>query len=262
MAKGMFVDTSICTGCKACQVACKEWNALDGEKPHFTGDSYDNTGSLSATNWRRVRFIEQFTPDRTQGRWLFMSDSCKHCNEAGCMEACPVNAIIRRPDTGNVFILQDACIGCRYCVAACPFGVISYSKMDNKVHKCTLCDDRIHAGLETACAKACPTDSITFGEVDELRAKANARLAALQAQGLSQANLYGADPKGDLAGLNVFYLLMDRPSVYGQPENPVLPQRRLGISTGVAVLGAAITGFAALINFRKRGSRAAEKQAA
>ncbi|MBI3731932.1 MAG: 4Fe-4S dicluster domain-containing protein [Chloroflexi bacterium] len=253
-AKGMFVDTSICTGCKACQVACKEWNGLDGAKPHFTGDSYDNTATLSALNWRHVRFIEQFSDDRSQGRWLFMSDSCKHCSQAGCMEACPVNAIIRREDTGNVFIKQETCIGCRYCVAACPFGVISYSEITKTVHKCTLCDDRIHAGLETACAKACPTDSITFGDVDELRVAANKRLATLKGLGQNQANLYGADPNGDLNGLNVFYLLMDKPSVYGQPDKPELPQKRLPTSTGFTVLAAAVTGLAALVNFRSRGA--------
>jgi formate dehydrogenase iron-sulfur subunit len=259
MTKGMFVDTSICTGCKACQVACKEWNELAAEKSHFTGDSYDNTGSLSALNWRHVKFVEQFSEDRSQGRWLFMSDSCKHCAQAGCLEACPVNAIVRREDTGNVFILQDKCIGCRYCVAACPFGVISYSQVTKTVHKCTLCDDRIHAGMTTACAKACPTSSIEFGDVEQLREKAVKRLAALKSAGQEKAQLYGADPNGDLNGLNVFYLLMDKPSVYGQPEKPVLPQTRLPVSTGLTVAAAAVTGLAALVTFRNRG-QAAEKE--
>jgi formate dehydrogenase iron-sulfur subunit len=258
-------------------VACKEWNGLAPEPSHFkgdpaqggyainfTGNSYDNTGNLSATDWRHVRFIEQFSEDRSQGRWLFMSDSCKHCNQAGCMEACPVNAIVRREDTGNVFVLQDKCIGCRYCVAACPFGVISYSQVDGKVHKCTLCDDRIHAGLGTACAKACPTGSILFGDMDDLRTKAQARLKALKDAGQDKAQLYGADPNGDLNGLNVFYLLMDKPAVYGQPEKPVLPQTRLVASSGFAILAAAVTGFAALVNFRKRGAAtgAAQKEVA
>ncbi len=268
MSKGMFVDTSICTGCKACQVACKEWNGLDPEPAHFSkapadggyatnfsGNSYDNTGKLSATDWRHVMFIEQFSEDRRDGRWLFMSDSCKHCNQAGCMEACPVNAIVRT-DLGNVFVLQDKCIGCRYCIAACPFGVISYSQVDGKVHKCTLCDDRIHAGLATACSKACPTGSIEFGDVEQLRVKANARLAALQSAGQDKAQLYGADPNGDLAGLNVFYLLMDKPSVYGQPEKPVLPQKNLQTSAALTVGAALLTGLAALVNFRKRGASA------
>ena len=265
-AKGMFVDTSICTGCKACQVACKQWNGLPEEPAHFkfdekrgykvavnfTGDSYDNTGKLSATDWRHVMFIEQFSADRTQARWLFMSDSCKHCNQAGCMEACPVTAITRT-DMGNIVVNQSKCIGCRYCIAACPFGVISYSEVTKTVWKCTLCDDRIHSGLGTACAKACPTGSIEFGEVDDLRKKAKARLDALKGQGNAAANLYGADPSGDLDGLNVFYLLMDKPSVYRQPEKPVLPQTRLAAASGFAVLAAAVTGLAALVNLRSRG---------
>ena len=170
MAKGMFIDTSICTGCKACQVACKEWNGLEAEPTHFksvpgsavmvannfSGNSYDNTQKLTATNWRHVRFIEQINETRTDGRWLFMSDSCKHCNDAGCLNACPVSAIVRT-DMGNVIVQQEVCIGCKYCIPSCPFGVISYSEKTHTAQKCTLCNDRIHNGLGTACAKACPT---------------------------------------------------------------------------------------------------------
>ena len=271
MAKGMFVDTSICTGCKACQVACKEWNALDPEPSHFskvpgsanmiainfTGDSYDNTGKLSATDWRHVKFIEQFNEDRSAGRWLFMSDSCKHCSDAGCLNACPVSAITRT-DMGNVLINQDTCIGCKYCIPACPYGVISYSDVTKTVHKCTLCNDRIHNGLGTACAKACPTGSIQFGDVADLRAKARARLGQLQGAGERRANIYGENEAG---GLNVFYLLMDKPSVYGQPENPVVPQRRLFGASVTAIVGALVRGLAALFTFRQRGDKAAEVKA-
>ncbi|HEY6042054.1 MAG TPA: 4Fe-4S dicluster domain-containing protein [Anaerolineae bacterium] len=266
MAKGMFVDTSICTGCKACQVACKEWNGLDAEPTHFkvdqakgyavainfSGNSYDNTGKLSATDWRHVRFIEQFNENRTEARWLFMSDSCKHCNDAGCLNACPVNAIIRT-DMGNVFIQQDTCIGCKYCIPACPFGVVSFSTKTNTAQKCTLCNDRIHNGLGTACAKACPTGSIQFGEVQDLRAAANARLSQLQGLGQSKANIYGLSEAG---GLNVFYLLLDKPSVYGQPENPVVPQHRLGLASLTTAVGAFVMGLAALFSFRERGKKA------
>lgn len=265
MAKGMFVDTSICTGCKACQVACKEWNGLDPEPTafqfdsakgynvaiNFTGNSYDNTGKLTATNWRHVRFIEQFSDDRSQGRWLFMSDSCKHCSDAGCLNACPVSAIVRT-DMGNVFIQQDTCIGCKYCIPACPFGVISYDAKSNTTKKCTLCNDRIHNGLGTACAKACPTGSIQFGEVADLRAAAQTRLAQLKSLGQDKANIYGLSEAG---GLNVFYLLLDRPSVYGQPEEVVVPQRRLGVSTLTTVVGAFVMGLAALFSFRERGKK-------
>jgi formate dehydrogenase iron-sulfur subunit len=269
MPKGMFVDTSICTGCKACQVACKEWNQLDPEPSHFrfdsargynvannfTGNSYDNTGKLSATDWRHVRFIEQFSEDRSEARWLFMSDSCKHCTDAGCLNACPVSAIVRT-DMGNVIVQDDVCIGCKYCIPACPFGVISYSEKTGTTHKCTLCNDRIHNGLGTACAKACPTGSIAFGEVSDLKAKADARLAQLKALGQDKANIYGYT---EAAGLNVFYLLMDRPSVYGQPENVVVPQRRLALSSAFSVAGALLMGLAALVTFRGRGARRAEE---
>jgi len=185
--------------CKACQVACKEWNALptnpaiSGSIPwkkrpvavNFTGDSYDNTGALGATDWRHVRFIEQFSEDRSLGRWLFSSDSCKHCNDAGCLNACPTGAIVRT-DLGNVFIRQEVCIGCKYCIPSCPYGVISLSEVTGTVHKCTLCNDRIHNGLGTACAKACPTGSISYGEVAELRSAADKRLAQLK--GLATAS--------------------------------------------------------------------------
>lgn len=261
MTKGMFVDTTICTGCKACQVACKEWNALPGEPAHFTrspgmpypvannftGDSYDNTGSLSATDWRHVRFIEQFDAERHKERWLFSSDSCKHCNDAGCLNACPTKAIIRT-DLGNVVVQQDVCIGCKFCIPSCPYAVISFSQKSGTVHKCTLCNDRIHNGLGTACAKACPTGSIRFGEVSDLKDRADRRLAQLKSRG-ETANIYGYTEAG---GLNVFYLFADRPAVYGQPENPVVPQRRLLLSSLVTVLVALGIGVTALVNFRER----------
>lgn len=262
MAKGMFVDTTICIGCKACQVACKEWNKLPAEPTHFrkvsdraypvaknfTGDSYDNTGSLSATDWRHVSFTEQFSPDRTKRRWLFDSDSCKHCNDAGCLNACPTKAIIRT-DMGNVFVQQEICIGCKFCIPSCPYGVISFSEQTGTVHKCTLCNDRIHNGLGTACAKACPTGSIRFGDVPELKTGADARLAQLRALGNTKANIYGYTEAG---GLNVFYLLDDWPSVYGQPENPVVPQRRLLVSSLVTILVTLGIGVTALVSFRER----------
>ena len=269
MAKGMFVDTSICTGCKACQVACKEWNQLEGEPEHFqkkpglpysvavnfTANSYDNTGALSAADWRHVRFIEQINESRSQVRWYFSSDSCKHCNDAGCLNACPTKAIVRT-DMGNVIILDDVCIGCKYCIPSCPFGVISLSEKTGTVHKCTLCDNRIHNGLGTACAKACPTGSIRFGELSELKAAADARLGRLRGLGYSKANIYGYTEAG---GLNVFYLFLDKPSVYGQPEQPVVPQRRLPLTTAATVVTAVAIGLAALISFRERGSKKREE---
>jgi formate dehydrogenase iron-sulfur subunit len=260
----MFVDTSICIGCKACQVACKEWNSLEGEPDHFqevdgrlkavnfTGNSYDNTGHLSATNWRHVRFIEKISADRSNVAWYMMSDSCKHCKQAGCLEVCPTHALMRT-DLDNVIIQQDVCNGCRACIAACPFGVISYNQQTGRVNKCTLCDDRIHMGLETACAKACPTDSIVFGEVEELRVQARQRVNTLKQQGFQNAQLYG--DTDILGGLNVFYLLLDDPEEYGQPRAPQLPQKNL-IGGSLASIGTAILlGLSALIAFRERGSK-------
>ena len=264
MPKGMFVDTSVCIGCKACQVACKEWNELDGEPDHFaevdgklkatnfTGNSYDNTGSLSATDWRHVRFIENIAPDRSSAGWYMMSDSCKHCNQAGCLEVCPTHALIRT-DLGNVVVQQDVCNGCRACIPACPFGVISYNKKTGRVNKCTLCDDRIHNGLETACAKACPTDSIVFGEVDDLRTRARARLQTLKSQGYPNPQLYG-DNTDMLGGLNVFYLLMDEPEIYGQPKAPQLPQKNLIPSSLFSIGAAIILAISGLVAFRNRGA--------
>jgi formate dehydrogenase iron-sulfur subunit len=265
MPKGMFVDSSVCIGCKACQVACKEWNELDGEPDHFavqpdghlkainfTGNSYDNTGHLSATNWRHVRFIERGSSLEGNMAWYMMSDSCKHCQQAGCLEVCPTHALIRT-DLDNVIIQQDVCNGCRACIPACPFGVISYNTNTGRVNKCTLCDDRIHDGLETACAKACPTDSIVFGEVAELRARARQRLSALHALGQTKAHIYGDTDL--LGGLNVFYLLLDDPEVYGQPRNPQLPQANLLSNTLVSAGTALLLGLAALVSFRGRGTR-------
>jgi formate dehydrogenase iron-sulfur subunit len=255
----------VCIGCKACQVACKEWNSLEGEPDafqevdgrlkavNFTGNSYDNTGHLSATNWRHVRFIEKIAEDRSNVAWYMMSDSCKHCVQAGCLEVCPTHALMRT-DLGNVVVQQDVCNGCRACIPACPFGVISYNQQSGRVNKCTLCDDRIHNGLETACAKACPTDSIVFGEVDALRVQARQRVESLKTLGYSKAQLYGDTDV--LGGLNVFYLLLDDPEEYGQPRAPQLPQKDL-LAGSLASIGTAILlGLSALIAFRQRGSNA------
>ena len=265
MAKGMFVDTSICIGCKACQVACKEWNGLEGEPDHFrvdaagqlkasnfTGDSYNNTGSLSATDWREVKFIESGSVQAGNMAWYMMSDSCKHCTNAGCLDVCPTHALIKT-DLGNVVVQQDVCNGCRNCIAACPFGVISYNNKTGRVNKCTLCDDRIHDGLETACAKACPTDSIVFGDVDKLRPQARTRVETLKKLGFNKAQLYGDEDV--LGGLNVFYLLLDTPDKYDQPVNPQLPQKFGFPNVITAAVTSVVLALGALLAFRNRGAR-------
>ena len=237
-AMGFFTDTSLCIGCKACEVACKQWNQLPADGNHWTGNSYDNTGELSTTSWRHVKFIEQFAepappgnrlslevvpaPEPAPGRWLMMSDVCKHCVAAPCQQACPTGALIHN-EFGNVYIQPDICNGCAYCIAACPFGVITRSTLDGHAHKCTLCYDRQKDGLVPACAKACPTQSIQFGPIDELRERARQRVAELHRRGVPGAYLYGDAPTDTYSGLNSFYLLVDRAPVYGLPENPFNP---------------------------------------
>ncbi|MBM4439794.1 MAG: 4Fe-4S dicluster domain-containing protein [Candidatus Rokubacteria bacterium] len=255
---GFFTDTTVCIGCKACEVACKEWNQLpahNGGAHTLSGDSYDNTRQLDGTHWRHVQFVEQFTPDRSEGRWLLMSDVCKHCVRAGCLEVCPTGAIIRT-EFDSVVIQSDACNGCRDCLAACPFGVIGMNPVSNTAQKCTLCYDRLQAGMEPACSKACPTDSIKFGPVRELREVAAARVEQLHGAGEKRAYLYGADDTM-LGGLNAFFLLVDRPEVYRLPPDPQMPTRNLGMSALWSTLGAVVLGIAGIFSFRSRGARTA-----
>ncbi len=223
---GFFTDTTLCIGCKACEVACKQWNQLPADGYNWTGNSYDNTKMLSATTWRHVAFVEHAQPPSDGSgkttNWLMMSDVCKHCERPGCMEACPTGALIRN-EFGDVYLQPDVCNGCGYCVPSCPFGVVALRKDDGRAFKCTLCYDRQKDGLEPACAKACPTDSITFGDLDELRAKARQRVGDLHARGETRAYLYGVDRETNVGQLNAFFLLMDRPSVYNLPEKPHLP---------------------------------------
>jgi formate dehydrogenase iron-sulfur subunit len=228
---GFFTDTSVCIGCKACEVACKEWNQLPEVEDEigFLGKSLDNTGELNGTTWRHVEFIdnvEDATVSEGNGKaFLLMSDVCKHCKHASCMDVCPTGAILRT-EFDTVFIQEDVCNGCRNCIAACPYDVIDIDEDKNVAQKCTLCYDRLQGGMEPACAKACPTESIQFGERGELVKRAKKREADLHAQGLKEANLYGADDDV-YGGLNAFFLLMDVPETYNLPSaaDAVLPQR-------------------------------------
>ncbi|SEP98480.1 formate dehydrogenase iron-sulfur subunit [Microlunatus flavus] len=343
--KGFFTDTSICIGCKACEVACKEWNGVPQDGIYeLLGSSYDNTGALGASTWRHVEFIEQRKPlggqttgvtigvpettsyaepsvgravllgeiggdfdgsagadhsgldlfgslkpapaqdkplvdlgmpafdlpsaspdagERTDFRWLMASNVCKHCTNAGCLDVCPTGALFRT-EFGTVVVQDDVCNGCGYCVAGCPFGVIDRRIGDknkpkddlaNKNHgvaqKCTLCYDRLSENLTPACAQACPTQSIQFGDVDELRERAQKRVETLQAAGVMGAQLYAEDPDGGVGGAGAFFLLLDEPEVYGFPPDPVVTTAdlpRMWKNAGFAALGlvaAAATAFVA-----------------
>jgi formate dehydrogenase iron-sulfur subunit len=211
--------------------------------------SYDNTCALSATTWRHVRFIERIAEGESrasllkpfQSNWLMMSDVCKHCRRAACLEACPTGALFRT-EFGTVVVQQDICNGCAYCVPACPFGVVELNMADGKAHKCTLCYDRMKGGLEPACAKACPTNSIQFGGIEELKERAHVRLRELRRMGREDAYLYGVPgapgATGSIEELYAFFLLLDRPEAYNLPFSPQLPSEKLGpgLLGGTAVL--------------------------
>jgi formate dehydrogenase iron-sulfur subunit len=258
---GFFTDTSVCIGCKACEVACKEWNAIPEDGLVFTGESYDNTSALGAETWRHVAFVEQRLPLRGDGdaadalRWLMSSDVCKHCTHAACLDVCPTGALFRT-EYGTVVVQEDVCNGCGYCVPACPFGVLDQrhvpapdrgGRPDGRVWKCTLCYDRLHGGHEPACAKACPTDSIQFGPLEELRERADRRLEKLERDGWNGARLYGRDPGDGVGGFGAFFLLLDEPEVYGLPPDPVVTTRDLPQAWRAAAVGMAamVAGVAA-----------------
>jgi formate dehydrogenase iron-sulfur subunit len=247
---GFFTDTSVCIGCKACEVACKEWNLVPDRERTLSGRSYDNTLRLDADNWRHVAFVEQTRPVAVppasgdgrvadhQIRWLMSSDVCKHCTEAGCLDVCPTGALFRT-EFGTVVVQEDICNGCGYCVPACPFGVIDRREDDGRVWKCTLCYDRLKGDMEPACAQACPTDSIQFGPLQELRRRAEERVEQLHADGVTDARLYGADPDDGVGGAGAMFLLLDEPDVYGLPPAPVVPTRTLADSWRRAALASA-----------------------
>ncbi|MCW3003858.1 MAG: 4Fe-4S dicluster protein [Conexibacter sp.] len=312
---GFFTDTTVCIGCKACEVACKQWNDLPSDGASFRrGGSYDHTGSLSAATWRHVRFVELLEPSEIQreeaaaalargdggsiphipasaladaaagvtaeeipdlvamaqqrgpvpgveggvdiaaavadmDRWVFMSDVCKHCTNAGCMDACPTGALIRT-EFETVVLQPDVCNGCGYCIPSCPFGVVDRDPEDGRAAKCTLCYDRLQDGMEPACAKACPTDSIQFGPYEELVELAQRRVVTLQDRGLSGAYLYGAgDPPGEelAGGLGAFFLLTEAPERYGLPAQADSPIQENVVPASLAAIGAGLAAAAGVV---------------
>lgn len=275
---GFFTDTSICIGCKACEVACKEWNLLPEDGLELTGMSYDNTGDLGASTWRHVAFVEQELPATDLGmpglgppgdgstgdgspgsggggvRWLMSSDVCKHCTHAACLDVCPTGALIRT-EHGTVLVQDDVCNGCGYCVPACPYGVIDIRPGDGGAFKCTLCQDRLGAGLAPACATACPTESIQYGPLDELRARAERRVDELHERGETGARLYGHDPDDGVGGDGAFFLLLDEPEVYGLPPDPVVTTRDLPAMWRHAAAAAGTAAALVAVCFAGRGRR-------
>jgi formate dehydrogenase iron-sulfur subunit len=268
---GFFTDTTTCIGCKACEVACKQWNDLPSDGGELVkGGSYDHTRELNASTWRHVRFVEltesstrpvDFATDDIDlvsaaeayeqpfngyGDWVFMSDVCKHCTNAGCLDACPTGALIRT-EFGSVVLQPDVCNGCGYCIPACPFGVVDRDPSDGRAAKCTLCYDRLEDGLEPACAKSCPTDSIQFGPYEELLEVAAKRVTALHKRGVTGAYLYGAhdEPEEDVAGgLGAFFLLTEPPERYALPANADSPIQENVIPATAAAIGAGLAAAA------------------
>jgi formate dehydrogenase iron-sulfur subunit len=292
---GFFTDTTVCIGCKACEVACKQWNDLPADGSTFgKRGSYDSTGKLGAATWRHVRFVEALVPAPGEGghlpnipaaggggagddvdlvswaassagteeleKWLFMSDVCKHCTNAGCLDACPTGALIRT-EFETVIVQPDVCNGCGYCVPSCPFGVIDRDPYDGRAAKCTLCYDRLRDGLEPACAKACPTDSIQFGPYEELVEVARGRVTELHERGISDAYLYGAGDSGEeslAGGLGAFFLLTQPPERFGLPaqaESPIQENAPVANFAGIAAAVVAASGTIASFVLAHRRAR-------
>jgi formate dehydrogenase iron-sulfur subunit len=247
---GFLTDTSLCIGCKACEVACKTWNNVPEDGLAMLGSSYDNTGGLGGSTWRHVAFIEQKvaakpeTPGAAEVsgvpvlpgnsgngasdlRWLMSSDVCKHCTHAACLDVCPTGSLMRT-EFGTVVVQEDICNGCGYCVPACPYGVIDRREGDGRAWKCTLCYDRLKHDQTPACAQACPTQSIQFGPVEELRIRGAARVEELHERGETTARMYGENPDDGVGGAGAMFLLLDEPEVYGLPPDPVVATRDVG----------------------------------
>ena len=243
-----LTDSTVCIGCKACEVACKEWNEVPEDGMRFSALSYDNTLSVGHSTWRHVKFVEQ-TPeigvggnDGSRLSWGFSSDVCKHCEVAGCLEHCPTGSIVRT-EVGAVYVQPEICNGCGYCVVGCPFGVIDRRPDDGRAFKCTFCYDRQLGGLQPACAKACPTDSIKFGSLEDMRAEADRRVAELQNKGMGDAVLW--DPRDtSVGGVHALFIVRGDPRAYNLPLAPEVPTvlngpawRSVAVTAGLMLAG-------------------------
>ena len=249
-----LTDSTLCIGCKACEVACKEWNQVPADRLTFTGVSYDNTLALGHSTWRHVKFVE-LTPTPGIGgnageqvSWAFSSDVCKHCEHAGCLEACPTGSIVRT-EFGSVYVQPDICNGCGYCIVTCPFGVIDRRPDDGRAFKCTFCYDRQRGGLIPACAKACPTESILFGEIEDLAKKGAQRVRVLRERGVDDAVLYNPTDTS-VGGTHALFIVRGDPRAYNLPPSPQLPQSlngtawRSAAAAAVMLIASAAFAFA------------------
>ncbi|MGH9356063.1 MAG: 4Fe-4S dicluster domain-containing protein [Terriglobia bacterium] len=250
---GFLTDSTLCIGCKACEVACKEWNGIPEDGFAWSGLSYDNTQRLGHSTWRHVEFVESAPIPGLGGNapefaaWSFLSDVCKHCENAGCLEACPTGAIVRT-EFGGVFVQPDVCNGCAYCVVACPFGVIERNPDDGRAFKCTFCYDRQRAALEPACAKACPTESIKFGDLDHLREVAQRRISELKSRGVEDACIY--DPRdSSVGGVHAFFIVRGDPKAYNLPPQPEVPAVNLRRGWTWSAIAAALMLTGSLLAF-------------
>ncbi|HEU4665485.1 MAG TPA: formate dehydrogenase subunit beta [Dokdonella sp.] len=245
-----LIDVTKCIGCKACQVACMEWNDLRDEIGSCTGH-YDNPADLSEHSWTLMRFTEHETAAGDL-EWLIRKDGCMHCTDPGCLKACPAPGAIVQYANGIVDFNEEHCIGCGYCVTGCPFDVPRISKKDHKAYKCTLCSDRVAVGLEPACVKTCPTGAIVFGSKDDMKQHAAGRIEDLKSRGFEHAGLY--DPAG-VGGTHVMYVLhhADQPQLYAnlpaEPKISAMVGLWKGVSKPLALFAIAATAFAGFLHY-------------
>ena len=250
-----LIDISKCIGCKACQVACSEWNDLRDTVGHNVG-VYDNPADLSPESWTLMRYSEVAEGGRLE--WLIRKDGCMHCAEPGCLKACPSPGAIVQYSNGIVDFISENCIGCGSCVTGCPFNIPRISKDDHKAYKCSLCSDRVAVGLEPACVKTCPTGAISFGTKEDMKELASERLVDLKERGFQNAGLY--DPQG-VGGTHVMYVLQhaDRPEIYhGLPKDPqISPLVSLwkGPFKPLALAAMGVTVLAGLLHYLKVGPK-------